>query len=47
MAGNRSLNAAMKAKNDEFYMQLADIENELQHYTDHFRGRTRIVSTKR
>ena len=40
MAGNKSLNAAMKAKNDEFYTQLADIENELQHYADHFRGRT-------
>ena len=40
MAGNRSLNAAMKAKNDEFYTQLSDIENELQHYAEHFRGRT-------
>ena len=40
MAGNRSLNAAMKAKNDEFYTQLPDIENELQHYAEHFRGRT-------
>lgn len=40
MAGNKSLNAAMKAKNDEFYTQLSDIENELQHYTEHFRGKT-------
>ena len=46
MAGNRSLNAAMKAKNDEFYTQLADIENELQHYAEHFSGTTCITSPK-
>ena len=40
MAGNKSLNAASKAKQDEFYTQLSDIENELRHYRDHFRGRT-------
>ncbi len=37
---NSGLNAAKKAKNDEFYTQLSDIENELRHYTEHFRGKT-------
>ena len=32
MAGNRSLNAAMKSKQDEFYTQIDDISNELKHY---------------
>ena len=40
MAGNKNLQAANKAKKDEFYTQLADIENELRHYTEHFRGKT-------
>ena len=40
MAGNRSLGAAKSAKKDEFYTQLSDIENELYHYTDHFRGKS-------
>lgn len=39
MAGNKNLNAAMKAKNDEFYTQLTDIEKELRHYTQHFRDK--------
>lgn len=39
MAGNRSLNAAIKAKQDEFYTQLDDIANELKHYRDHFRDK--------
>ena len=39
MAKNKSLNAALKAKQDEFYTQLPDIENEMQHYEDHFRGK--------
>ncbi|MCR4931647.1 MAG: adenine-specific methyltransferase EcoRI family protein [Bacteroidales bacterium] len=39
MAGNRSLNAAMKAKQDEFYTQIDDISNELKHYREHFRGK--------
>lgn len=30
----------MKAKKDEFYTQLADIENELRHYKDFFQGKT-------
>ena len=40
MAENKSLNAAMKAKKDEFYTQLSDIEAELQHYKEHFKGKT-------
>ena len=39
MAGNRSLHAASKAKEDEFYTQLKDIESELSHYKHHFRGK--------
>lgn len=38
-ASNTSLHAAKKAKNDEFYTQLYDIENELKHYKEHFRGK--------
>lgn len=38
--GNRNLNAAKRAKKDEFYTQLADIERELQHYLPHFRWQT-------
>ena len=40
MAGNKSLHAANKAKNDEFYTQLSDIENELRHYKHHFKDKT-------
>ena len=41
MAGNNSnLGAAKRAKNDEFYTQLTDIEKELRHYRKHFRGKT-------
>ena len=36
---NGDLNKAKRAKNDEWYTQLADIENELKHYKDHFRGK--------
>lgn len=39
MAGNASLNKANKAKNDEFYTQLADIESELKHYRNHFKDK--------
>lgn len=31
---------AKEAKNDEFYTQLFDIENELKHYKEHFKGKT-------
>lgn len=40
MAGNKSLNAAAAAKQDEFYTQLTDIEKELRHYRKHFAGKT-------
>lgn len=40
MAGNKNLHAANKAKKDEFYTQLVDIENELKHYKVHFKGKT-------
>ena len=37
---NKNLNQAKSAKKDEFYTQLADIENELRHYKEHFKGKT-------
>lgn len=40
MAGNKTLQGANRAKKDEFYTQLCDIENELRHYRDHFKGKT-------
>ena len=40
MAGNKDLGAAKEAKKDEFYTQLADIEVELRHYKQHFKGKT-------
>ncbi len=40
MAKERLLNAAAKAKKDEFYTQLTDIEKELRHYRAHFKGKT-------
>ena len=39
MAGNRNLHRANREKNDEFYTQLSDIENELKHYTHHFKDK--------
>ena len=36
---NKNLNSAKKAKKDEFYTQLSDIERELQHYWTHFGGK--------
>lgn len=39
MGGNRALNRAAKAQEDEFYTQRGDIEKELAHYTDKFRGK--------
>jgi hypothetical protein len=38
-SSNKNLRKANKAKNDEFYTQLIDIENELKHYKDQFRGK--------
>lgn len=37
---NKNLNSARKAKKDEFYTQISDIEKELLHYWAHFRGET-------
>lgn len=37
---NKSLSAAKAAKKDEFYTRLEDINNEMKHYREHFRGRT-------
>ena len=36
---NKNLTQAKKAKNDEFYTQLTDIEKELSHYTKHFKDK--------
>jgi hypothetical protein len=38
--GNKNLDTAKKAKKDEFYTQMFDINNELIHYKDYFRGKT-------
>lgn len=40
MAGNRDLNNAKSARKDEFYTQLTDIEKEMRHYRQHFKGKT-------
>ena len=37
MSNNKSLKKASSAKEDEFYTQLADIENELIHYQKYFK----------
>lgn len=39
MSKNTNLNKANKAKNDEFYTQLADIERELSHYREFLKGK--------
>lgn len=39
MAKNSSLNKAGIAKEDEFYTQLNDIENEMRHYWEQFHGK--------
>lgn len=36
----RNLNAASKAKKDEFYTQLSDIEKEMRYYRKHFKDKT-------
>ena len=40
MVNNSSLKKAKKAKDDEFYTQLTDIENECKRYKEHFKGKT-------
>ena len=39
MAKNNNLHNAKKAKNDEFYTRLEDIEKEMCHYREHFCGK--------
>ena len=39
-SSNTSLRKASIAKKDEFYTQLSDIEKELRHYKNHFKGKT-------
>ena len=39
MSKHANLAAAKRAKNDEFYTRLTDIEKELKHYRKHFRGK--------
>ena len=38
-SSNQNLRNASKAKKDEFYTQLADIEKELKHYKKHFKDK--------
>ena len=38
-SSNRNLHKAKDSKKDEFYTQLSDIENELKHYKEHFKGK--------
>ncbi len=38
-SSNKNLQKANKEKNDEFYTQLPDIERELRHYKEHFKGK--------
>ena len=40
---NTTINRSKSEKNDEHYTQLADIENEVRHYRDQFRGAMRII----
>ena len=39
MGKSVDLTLAKKRKKDEFYTQLVDIENELRHYREHFKGK--------
>ncbi len=41
---NEMLGSARRAKKDEFYTQLSDIEAELRHYKEHFRNKTVICN---
>jgi len=40
MPSNSTLNKAGRAKKDEFYTRLEEIEQEMWHYEDYFRGKT-------
>ncbi|MEW5675517.1 adenine-specific methyltransferase EcoRI family protein [Flavobacterium enshiense] len=39
VSANKNLKSAKTNKKDEFYTQLSDIEKELRHYKDHFKGK--------
>lgn len=39
MTKNTNLHSAKRAKNDEFYTQLTDIEKEVVNYKEHFKGK--------
>jgi len=39
-SSNNNMHKAKKVKNDEFYTQITDIEKELGHYKEHFKGKT-------
>jgi len=39
MASNKNMNKAKDAKNDEWYTQIEDIEKEMAHYKDYFKGK--------
>lgn len=39
MAKNNNLHSAKKAKNDEFYTRIDDVEKELNYYKDFFKGK--------
>lgn len=43
--GNKLLKQAKKNKNDEFYTQFVDIENELKYYQNHFKQKTIYCNT--
>lgn len=38
-SSNKNLHTAKTSKKDEFYTQLSDIEKELKHYKEHFKGK--------
>ena len=42
---NKNLNKAKEAPKDESYTQLKDVNNELRHYREHFRGKTVLCNS--
>lgn len=44
MAGNKDLTNANKAKKDEFYTQLVDIEKEMKYYKEYFKGKIVLLN---
>ncbi|TAE04585.1 MAG: restriction endonuclease subunit M, partial [Bacteroidetes bacterium] len=38
-SANKNLHKARTGKNDEFYTQLSDISNEMNHYKDYFKDK--------